>query len=73
MELEVGNGGKNHLGEWGWGVGEEGAQDKDDIHVKQVRMAGEAWLVAHQTSGAQVPGSNPAFPTMILMRCRIIV
>ena len=45
----------------------------NDIHVKQVRMAGEAWLVAHQTSGAQVPGSNPAFPTMILMRCRIIV
>ena len=26
-------------------------------------------LVAHQTSGAEVPGSNPAFSTMILMRC----
>ena len=35
------------------------------------------WLIVisivHQTSGAEVPGSNPAFPTMILMRCRIIV
>ena len=32
--------------------------------------------VAPQTSGAEVPGSNPASeasPTMILMRCRIIV
>ena len=29
--------------------------------------------VAHQTSGAEFPGSNPASPTMILMRCRIIV
>ena len=28
-------------------------------------------LAAHQTSGAEVPGSNPASPTMILMRCRI--
>ena len=27
----------------------------------------------HQTSEAEVPGSNPASPTMILMRCRIIV
>ena len=26
-----------------------------------------------QTSGAGVPGSNPASPIMILMRCRIIV
>ena len=30
-------------------------------------------MVAHQTSGAEVPGSNTASPTMILMRCRIIV
>ena len=30
-------------------------------------------FVAHQTSGAEVLGSNPASPTMILMRCRIIV
>ena len=30
-------------------------------------------LVVHQTSGAEVPGSNPASTTMILMRCRIIV
>ena len=30
-------------------------------------------LEAHQTSGAEVPGSNPASTTMILMRCRIIV
>ena len=31
-------------------------------------------MVAHQTSGAEFPpGSNPASPTMILMRCRIIV
>ena len=30
-------------------------------------------LVARQTSGAEVPGSNPASTTMILMRCRIIV
>ena len=30
-------------------------------------------LVAHQTSEAEVLGSNPASPTMILMRCRIIV
>ena len=30
-------------------------------------------LVAHQTSGAEVPGSNPASTTIILMRCRIIV
>ena len=30
-------------------------------------------LLALQTSQAEVPGSNPASPTMILMRCRIIV
>ena len=30
-------------------------------------------LVAHQTSRAEVPGSNPASSTMILGRCRIIV
>ena len=30
-------------------------------------------IVAHQTSGAEVPGSNTASSTMILMRCRIIV
>ena len=39
--------------------------------VSHWRCAGS--LVAHQTSGAEVPGSNPASPTMILMRCRIIV
>ena len=27
----------------------------------------------HQTSEAEIPGSNPASPTMILGRCRIIV
>ena len=26
-----------------------------------------------QTSEAEVPGSNPASPTKILMRCRIVV
>ena len=33
------------------------------------------WLIdkAHQTSGAEVPGLNPASPIMILMRCSIIV
>ena len=33
------------------------------------------WLsaVAHQTSEAKVPGSNPESPIMILMRCRIIM
>ena len=30
-------------------------------------------MLAHQTSEAEVPGSKPASPTMILMRCRIIV
>ena len=30
-------------------------------------------LVAHQTSGAEVLGSNPASPIMILGHCRIIV
>ena len=30
-------------------------------------------MVAHQTSEAKVPGSNPESPIMILMRCRIIV
>ena len=30
-------------------------------------------LVAHQTSGAEVPISNPASPTIILGRCRIIM
>ena len=30
-------------------------------------------MVALQTAEAAVPGSNPASPTMILMRCRIIV
>ena len=34
MELKVGNGGKNHLGEWGWGVEEEGEQHKDDKYDK---------------------------------------
>ena len=29
-------------------------------------------LVAHQTTGAEVPASNPASPKMVLMRCRII-
>ena len=28
--------------------------------------------IVHQTSGGEVPGSNPASPSMILMRCRII-
>ena len=32
-----------------------------------------AHFVARQTSGAEVPGSNPVSPTMILERCRIIV
>ena len=32
-----------------------------------------AHLVARQTSGAKVPDSNPASPTIILGRCRIIV
>ena len=33
------------------------------------------WLigVAHQTFELEVPGSNPASPTMILKRCGIIV
>ena len=31
-----------------------------------------ATLVARQTSEAEVPDSNPASPTMILGRCRII-
>ena len=30
-------------------------------------------MVAHQTSGADVLGSDPASPTIILMRCKIIV
>ena len=30
-------------------------------------------MVACQTSEAEGPGSNPASPTMILGRCRIIV
>ena len=30
-------------------------------------------LAARQTSGAEVSGSNPVSPTMILRRCRIIV
>ena len=30
-------------------------------------------LVARQTSGAEIPGSNPASTAIILMRCRIIV
>ena len=30
-------------------------------------------MVAHQASGAEVLSSNPASPTVILMRCRIIV
>ena len=30
-------------------------------------------MVAHQTSAAEALGSNPTTPTMILMRCRIIV
>ena len=30
-------------------------------------------MVTHQTSGPEVLGSNPARPTMILGRCRIIV
>ena len=30
-------------------------------------------MEAHQTSGAEVPGWNPASPTMILMHCRITV
>ena len=32
-----------------------------------------AQLVVHQTSGTEVPGSNPASATMILGRCRITV
>ena len=30
-------------------------------------------LVARQTSGPEVPGSNPASPTKILGSCRVIV
>ena len=36
-----------------------------------VRCGGS--LLAHQASGAEVTGSNPASPIMILMRCRFIV
>ena len=32
-----------------------------------------ATLVARQTSEAEVPGSNPATPTTILRRCKIIM
>ena len=38
-----------------------------------IRRCGVAHLVARQTSGPEVLGSNPASPTMILGRCRIIV
>ena len=38
---------------------------------KNCRCGGS--LVARQTSVAEVPGSNLASTTMILMRCRIIV
>ena len=30
-------------------------------------------LAVRQTSRAEILGSNPASPTMVLMRCRIIV
>ena len=42
----------------------------EDAH--QIKICGGS-LVTHSTSGAEVPGSNPASPAMILMRCRIIV
>ena len=32
-----------------------------------------AHLLAHQTYRAKIPNSNSTSPTMILMRCRIIV
>ena len=63
-----------------------GAGDKSTLHLSYFRRGGGAGslhgkisgsikfggsLEAHQNSGVEVPGSNPASPTMILMRCRI--
>ena len=45
-------------------------QDKNE-NMEMWRSGGS--LVMHQTSGAEVTGSNPAPPTMNLMHCRIIV
>ena len=36
-------------------------------------MKNENSVFLLKISGAEVPGSNPASPAMILMRCRIIV
>ena len=41
------------------------------VYIVHWRCGGS--LIAHQTSVAEVPGSKPASPTMILMRGRIIV
>ena len=53
-----------HISEGGGGAG--------SLHGKisgSIKFGGS--LEAHQNSGVEVPGSNPASPTMILMRCRI--
>ena len=39
------------------------------VHTVQNSRNVVAHLIARQTSGAEVPGSNPASPTMILVRC----
>ena len=43
---------------------------KTNYKIRLRRCGGS--LAAGQTSGAEVPGSNPASPTMILGRCGIV-
>ena len=48
----------------------------DEANTEKVLTITEMWWLigsAPDFWGREVPGSNPAFPTMILKRCRIIV
>ena len=53
-------------------------KSKSGLKIFEKLLLNKNWscggsLLAHQSSGAEVLGSNPASPTMIMMRCRIIV
>ena len=67
------------LMEMWWLIGDVVARGDVVAHIRRCGgswRCGSSWrcggsLVVPQTSGAEVPGSNPVSPTMILMRCSL--
>ena len=70
----VPRGGKSLGGAGGRGEGWRGMGTKTTYPRKVAIWVGGPGLIGSAPDfWAEVPGSNPASPTMILMRCRIIV